>query len=368
MLKFRERTNTWPGFVDLFSNLVIILIFLLIVFIFLWTATNVFSAGGSGAKLIASLTRQNTEKTEEIEDLRMNEAQARELLILARAALETVEAEKVEKEQQNISLAELVAAYESKLYEMQSGEASMTQIIQSLESQLRAAEHDKTDAAELEIQKHALMMELSRINEMLGAAEARSAEAETNYVDMSARLNRALADKVAELNRMQDNLMDAEMRAALMGEFQSEFYRAVRTTLAGMPGVDVSSDRFVISSDILFATGSFELSPAGKKQIGLLAGIMKELEIKIPQDVNWIIRVDGHTDIQPVKLGLRGFANNTELSLLRARAVVDELVGAGVKKRRLIPSGFGEMYPVAPGRDAASLQKNRRIELRLTNP
>jgi chemotaxis protein MotB len=130
----------------------------------------------------------------------------------------------------------------------------------------------------------------------------------------------------------------------------------------------VSSDRFLISSDILFAVGSFALSPDGRQQIGLIARVISELEEKIPQGTQWIIRVDGHTDIQPVVLGNRGFRNNTELSLLRAQAVVNELVRAGVQQRRLIPSGFGELFPIAEDTDPASLQKNRRIELRLTNP
>jgi len=420
MLKFRERTNTWPGFVDLFSNLVIILIFLLIVFVFLWTATNVFTTGG-GAQRIAVLSQQTIEQAEQIEQLQrdeaqarellimargtlealehdnqalqqevatvaMNEERARELLILARAALEELEqdnlnlsqniqaaeATKAERERQlaaiDATLAELVERYEQKLTDMRGDESSMREMILALEQQLRTAESQQVQSEELEVQKQALTAELSRLNELLETAEAKSAEQETYYMELSNRLNRALADKVAELAQMQDNLMDAEMRAALMGEFQSEFYRAIRTTLAGLPGVDVSSDRFMISSDILFATGSFTLSRDGIRQIGLIANVMKELENKIPQDVSWIIRVDGHTDIQPVVYGTRGFRNNTELSLLRARAMVNELVKAGVQQRRLIPSGFGELFPVAPGTDPASLQKNRRIELRLTNP
>ena len=83
--------------------------------------------------------------------------------------------------------------------------------------------------------------------------------------------------------------------------------------------------------------------------------------------MNWIIRVDGHTDNKPVIAGTRAYRDNTELSLRRATAVADELAKNGVSKRRLVPSGFGDMHPVELGTDAESLQKNRRIELQLTN-
>ena len=93
----------------------------------------------------------------------------------------------------------------------------------------------------------------------------------------------------------------------------------------------------------------------------------KDMAEKIPTDINWIIRVAGHTDKKQVIAGTPGYKNNTELSLLRATAVANELANAGVSKRRLVPSGFGDMHPVELGNDAKALQKNRRIELQLTN-
>ena len=99
----------------------------------------------------------------------------------------------------------------------------------------------------------------------------------------------------------------------------------------------------------------------------MLANAIKDFETKIPEDIDWIIRIDGHTDNKPVLPGTVGYKNNMELSLLRATAVVNELINDGVSKKRLVPSGFGAMYPIADGKDAKSLQQNRRIELQLTN-
>jgi len=407
MLKFRERTNTWPGFVDLFSNLVIILIFLLIVFVFLWTTTTVFSTGGA-TQTIASLQQRVAERDEQIARLEMDEQQAIELLTLARAALIALEQdrldltshlqdmtiERVELERDRINLeramqmqaeqvgalehelvttsmtlAQMVEDYERRLADMRSGESQMVRVIESLEQQLRTLEESgHMTQAELERQRASLADELSRMNQLLGAAEQRTLEQEIFFVELSNRLNRALADKVAELQAMELSLEDAEMRAQMMNEFQSDFYRDVRNALAGMQGVYAHGDRFVIAGDVLFALGSFALSPDGRNQIRLIAYVIKQLEEKIPPGVNWIIRVDGHTDITPVIRGDRGFRNNMELSLLRAQAVTRHLIDSGVNERRLIPTGFGEMFPVADGTDAESLQRNRRIELRLTSP
>ena len=131
--------------------------------------------------------------------------------------------------------------------------------------------------------------------------------------------------------------------------------------------VKPDGDRFIISSDILFSSGSYKVSADGKSQLKLLANVIKDLETKIPSNIDWIIRIDGHTDNKPVVPGTQGYWNNMQLSLLRAAAVADELIKNGVSKPRLIPTGFGDMYPVATGKDAKSLQKNRRIELQLTN-
>ena len=152
-----------------------------------------------------------------------------------------------------------------------------------------------------------------------------------------------------------------------MKQYQSEFYRSVKRAIGDTSSVEPDGDRFIVSSDILFPTGSYTLSVEGKKQLKLISDVIKEFEAKIPSDVDWIIRIDGHTDKMPVVPGNRAYRDNMQLSLLRARAVVNELVKSGVSARRLVPSGFGDLHPLELGTDAASMRKNRRIELQLTN-
>lgn len=366
-IRFREKTNTWPAFVDLFSNLVIILIFLLIVFVFLWTTTSVFNKD-TGAKTVADLKRTNEEQAQRIVQMSADEEEAKRLLVLARAELENLTANNNdltnELEQVNVGIEELIADYEAKVSELQTQGIDLQAQVANLTTKLNQATLDKQRTAELEQerrelqeqmneQRAALADQLNKLQAALDAAEEESHQKDIQYVEMSTRLNKALADKVAELNSV--------------AQYQSAFYKAIKDALGEGAFIQPEGDRFIISSDILFSSGSYTLSQEGKNQLRLIANVIKDLEEKIPTNINWIIRVDGHTDKKQVVHGTRGYSNNMELSLLRANAVATELAKDGVSRRRLVPSGFGDLHPVALGTDSESLQKNRRIELQLTN-
>ncbi len=352
-VRYRENTSTWPGFVDLFSNLVIILIFLLIMFVFLWTTTSVFNKK-SGAKTVAELKAAAAEQALTIDQMRADEQEAKQLLIAARNELETLgnnNAELInELNETDLSMQDLVTAYEAQVNALteQLNQANLDkQQVAALEQE-RAKLHDEMSA-----QRAELADQMAKLQAALDAAEEKSRAQEVQYLEMSNRLNKALADKVAELNKV--------------SQYQSAFYRAIKEALGDRTTIQTDGDRFIVSSDILFPSGSYKLSADGKYQLKLIANVIKDLENKIPSDIDWIIRVDGHTDKKPVVPGTRAYRNNLQLSFLRASAVADELAKNGVSKRRLLPSGFGEYHPIELGNDAASLQKNRRIELQLTN-
>ncbi len=352
-IRFREKTNTWPGFVDLFSNLVIILIFLLIVFVFLWTTTSVFNKS-TGAKAVADLKKVTAEQAETITQMTADEQEANRLLIMARDELAALDADKSAIAE---DMTEMANQYETRIAHLQQSIDNLTtqlsQALISWEQNAIMEQERKQLQADIETQRDALVTEMRQLQAQLDAAEAKSAALDIQYVEMSGRLNKALADKVAELNQV--------------GSYQSEFYKSIKTALGDRTTIRTDGDRFIVSSDILFSSGKYTLSPEGKNQLRLIANVIKDLENKIPTDVNWIIRVDGHTDKKAVLRGTRGYSNNTELSLLRATAVANQLAADGVSPRRLVPSGFGELHPIELGGDAASLQKNRRIELQLTN-
>ena len=392
---FRDKTNTWPAFVDLFSNLVIILIFLLIVFVFLWTTTSVFNKK-SGVQTIAELKQITAEQSAQIRQMQADDQEAMRLLIQARASLESVQNDLDNKE---LSIIDLITAYENEVSKVKASDDAARREIESLRDQLNQTIAAKEKLAELEQERRVLQekmqqqmnvqqelinlqesemaaqqnqiatqmekmtaqetemakytAELERLNAALGAADQELLAQQVKYIEMSNNLNKALADKVAELQDMR--------------EYQSEFYRAVKIALGDTESVLGDGDRFIVQSDILFPTGSYKLLADGKKQLALVSNAIKEMEEKIPSDIDWIIRVDGHTDNKPVIAGNRAYSNNMELSLLRATAVVNELVKNGVERKRLVPTGFGEMYPFAPNTTKANMQKNRRIELKLTD-
>jgi len=366
-VRYRTSTNAWPGFVDLFSNLVIILIFLLIVFVFLWTTTSVFNKS-TNTKTIADLRQANAEQAATIQQMTMDEAEAKRLLILARDELINLAENNTqltnELTEMDASVEDLITAYENKVNELVAQGIDMQQMVAELNQQLNQATLDKEKTAQLEQerkdlqqqmndQRAQLIEQLSSLQAALDAAEEKSRTQEIQYVEMSTRLNKALADKVAELNDV--------------SKYQSAFYKAVKLALGDTTFIKTDGDRFIVSSDILFPSGSYKLSADGKKQLQTIAQIIKDMEKTIPTDIDWIIRVDGHTDKKPVIAGTHGYKNNTELSLLRATAVVNALTDAGVSRRRLIPTGFGDMYPFVLGNTPSDLQQNRRIELQLTN-
>ena len=370
-IRYKEKTNAWPGFVDLFSNLVIILIFLLIVFVFLWTTTSVFNKS-SGGRTVSELRQANADQAALIEQLKNDEREAKNLLLQARDTINSNES----------AVADLSNAYELKLQELEEKTADLkTQVqelqenrnlttkyeekIAELEKQVNRQKNERTTLieqiddlqkkldAQADVQLQVSTAEMEKLQYELAATKAEAAAAQAEYITMSNELNKALADKVAELNEMT--------------QYQSAFYKAIKDAIGSRTIMRPDGDRFIISSDILFPSGKYTLSADGKKQLAAIAGAIKDFESKIDPSVKWIIRVDGHTDSKPVVPGTHAYRNNLQLSMLRASAVVDELAKNGVSKRRLVPSGFGDLHPIELGRDAASLQKNRRIELQLTN-
>ncbi|MCB1359787.1 MAG: OmpA family protein, partial [Rhodobacteraceae bacterium] len=183
-------------------------------------------------------------------------------------------------------------------------------------------------------------------------------------------LNAALA-RVAAEERRRAELEEAERRrleaqTEQLARYRSEFFGQMREILSGRDGVQVVGDRFVFSSEVLFEPGSADLSPAGQAQIRSIGAALLEIAQEIPPAIDWILRVDGHTDDAPIRPGGR-YASNWELSQARALSVVLFLINdLGFPPERLAATGFGEYRPVVPGSSPQARAQNRRIELKLT--
>ena len=193
-----------------------------------------------------------------------------------------------------------------------------------------------------------LRAQLQQVSAALDLAAKTGRDKDAQIANLGQKLNVALAAKVEELQN-----------------YRSEFFGRLREVLQNRPGIQVVGDRFVFQSEVLFPAGSADLTGAGQDEIRALAGTLKDIAAHIPPDVNWILRVDGHADRQP--LGRGQFATNWELSAQRAINVVKLLVAEGVPANRLAATGFGEFQPLDNNDGPDSYAKNRRIELRLTD-
>jgi len=162
------------------------------------------------------------------------------------------------------------------------------------------------------------------------------------------RLNVALAQRVQELNR-----------------YRSDFFGRLREILGNRDDIRIVGDRFVFQSEVLFPSGSDNLNPAGLGEMTKLAKALVELGKDIPKEIDWVLRVDGHTDNIPLS-GNGRIKDNWELSSARATSVVRYLVKQNVPANRLVAAGFGEYQPLDLADTDEARNKNRRIELKLT--
>ena len=217
----------------------------------------------------------------------------------------------------------------------------------SLTEEQKSSAQARARVALLNRQLAALRQQLSRISVALEASETKAKEQDTRIVNLGSRLNAALASKVEELAR-----------------YRSEFFGRLRELLGDRNDVRVEGDRFVFQSEVLFGSGSADMVGAGRDQISRLATTLKEIASRIPKDIDWVLRVDGHTDRNPIHTAQ--FPSNWELSTARALAVVKLLIEDGLPPHRLAAAGFGEYRPLDKTSSLESLRRNRRIEFKLT--
>ena len=219
--------------------------------------------------------------------------------------------------------------------------------------------------------------QLGALQNLLDASAAKDSDAKVQIEALGSQLNSALARvaaeekrraalEEAERKRLEEEAKSLKDQTVELARYRSEFFGKLSEVLSGRQGVRVVGDRFVFSSEVLFEPGSADLSPEGKSQIAGVVATLQEVAAVIPPEINWIIRVDGHTDDVPLS-GQGQFKDNWELSQARALAVVRFMQSdLGFPPNRLAATGFGEYQPVATGETPEARAQNRRIELKLT--
>lgn len=390
----RPGDFTWPGFVDALASLLMVFVFVLMVFVLI-QANLAYRLSGKDARLIEirnelamlgellSLEREagavlsadlaRTRSQLEVAELRNNNL----LDDLARLGLQ-LNAEQDKNSQLATELTAEEARYEHLLAELAAQQtrfsqeiadanariASQSEVLAGLEGALSgaqtalaqranelASQQALTDEAGLEIERltiaiRSLQSELGRLRTLLADKNEQSKKDKIAIANLGRELNNALANKVQELHR-----------------FRSEFFGRLRAILEGRNDVIIVGDRFVFQSEVLFAPGRASIGADGKAQLAIIAGALIEIISEIPSDIPWILQVDGHTDDIPVA---DVYADNWDLSTERALSVVRFMNQKGVPSNRLAATGYGEFQPISTENTDAARQKNRRIELKLT--
>ena len=371
---------TWPGFVDALASLLMVFVFVLMVFVLI-QANLAYRLSGqdeslvilreelamlgdllslereAGAVLSADLARtqaqlemaenQNSLLTAQLSSLT---AQLTDEKTKTTALENTLATERLRLTTELTTLSAQTAEQARELEQMSKSLDQKTQSLKQAATNL-LAEQKQSEQARLEIDRltaamQSLRSELKRLRILLSEKQEQSKKDKIAIANLGKELNAALANKVQELQR-----------------FRSEFFGRLRTILEGRSDVKVVGDRFVFQSEVLFAPGQASINPEGQAQLGQIADAIMQIIADIPSDIPWILQVEGHTDDIPVS-GI--YTDNWDLSTERALSVVRFMVDRGVPSERLAATGYGEFQPITSGKTDADRQKNRRIELKLT--
>ncbi|MCX5615158.1 peptidoglycan -binding protein [Bombella saccharophila] len=310
--------NAWPGYVDALSSLLMVVTFVLLVFIL-------------GQEFLSATIAQ---KERSLDSLRQDLTKLSEMLSLSEGKVQTLNKANQEQKQ-------LIATLNTTLDEKQHAMAAM-------EAQSRAVEGAQLGSiATLSSQVTELTHQLQAIAAALEVEKKNEADKDAQLAALGQKLNIALANKVNQLQR-----------------YRSVFFGRLRDLLKDQPGIEIVGDRFVFRSEVLFPSGSAELTPAGRREILTLAHTFREVAATIPADIPWILRVDGHADRQPIH---STSTSNWELSAARAITVVKTLILNGIDPHHIAATAFSNYQPLDHGRSAEALARNRRIEFRLTD-
>ena len=367
----RRGIDFWPGFVDALSSLLMVLIFMLLIFtIGQFVLSDALSGRDKAlaqlnaelAQLAKALSMEQSAKTTaltQVNELSASLAQTgneRDALRLSlddtSAALTQAQAKNEEDEARIARLSSDINALAELKRQLEAEIASrLAELEGEREKLVVQTELSAQAAAQVELlnrQMAALRTQLDEITAALELQRAQSTAKDLRIEELGKELNIALAQRVGELQR-----------------YRSDFFGKLREVLGNRSDIQIVGDRFVVPSELLFSSGTDELTPVALKQLDSLATTLTEVASEIPSDIDWVLRIDGHTDKRPIATSR--FPSNWELSSARAIAIVKYLVTRGVPANRLSANGFGQFRPLDPGDSEAAYTINRRIEIQLTN-
>lgn len=334
--RHQRAVDYWPGFVDALSTLLIAIMFILTVFV---VGQFILSREISGRDEV--LTRLNGQINELTQLLALEKGSNQDL----QDSVANLQASLASAEGERTRLQALLSAGAGG---QDAARQQIGTLTQQLDEQKQVSDRALSQVELLNQQIAALRSQIAAVEAALQASEEKDQTSQTKIADLGRRLNVALAARVQELNR-----------------YRSDFFGRLREILSDRENIRVVGDRFVFQSEVLFPSGGADLNPDGQAEMAKLAAALLDLAKEIPPEINWVLRVDGHTDNVALS-GSGRYRDNWELSSARAISVVKFLIAQGVPADRLVAAGFGEFQPIAPGDTPEARATNRRIELKLT--
>ena len=331
-----EYSLFWPAYVDVLSTLLLVVTLLMSIFMI----AQYFAAEEASGKdsALKRLTRQISELTSMLSLEKGKSQSSQDELAALQASLASLKADNEKLTGVGLGADERAKAAEGRV----------AAITSDLEAQKNISNEALSKVDLLNQQLLALRRQIAALSDALDVSQKKSVESDKTIKDLGARLNTALAQQVQELKR-----------------YRSDFFGRLRELLKDRKDIRVVGDRFVFESEVLFPSGSATLTPEGTGAMDKMAEAIVELQKEIPSDIDWALQINGHTDARPISNP--EFRSNWELSTARASSVVKYLVSHGVPPDRLVAAGYAEFQPIDAGASEEAFQKNRRIELKLTN-
>ncbi|CAK0755473.1 chemotaxis protein MotB [Azospirillaceae bacterium] len=387
-----HEAGAWPGWVDALSSLIMAIIFLLLFFVIAeFYLANTLSGRDqtvqtlnqkleslSAQLMVEQRSRNALENSLEQRDNELKTIRAdRETIELKLRDLARLQADlSALREVRNRLESEIAAA--NLLVEKQKNNQQIQ--IQQIETAEREQRRLSDELRLSEEQRRLLMIEFGSLRDLRRSLETQLsnqtertllAQREIEQRDIRIRsLQSALDNTQTALSgeRNRADQLDQKLAIALarkveeLARYRSEFFGRLRETLGNRSDIRIVGDRFVFQSEVLFPSGSATLEEAGKLRLAQLAQTLASLTPTIPTEINWILRVDGHTDAR--RIATAQFRSNWELSSARAISVVRFLIEQGIPSERLAAAGFGEFQPLDSGVSEEVFARNRRIEIK----
>lgn len=353
----RRSLDIWPGFVDALSSLILVMVFVLLLFAIGQFVLSQTIVGKNQA--LAQLNAQIAQLAKTLslaQDSNLAlDSKVKELSVSLGSTTSERDVLKTQLDTTTAQAAKLtadIAALSALKQQLEQQVASLgAQLDTSKNDLVAATDLNAKSAAQVELlnrQLAAVHEQLAKLAAALDLANVSGKDKDVKIADLGKQLNLALANKVNQLEK-----------------YRSEFFGKLRAALGNRADIHIVGDRFVVPTDILFESGSADLAPAAENQLHQLAQTLNEVAAEIPSNLDWILRIDGHTDKRPIHTSQ--FSSNWELSTARAVAIVKYLVVQGIPANRLSANGFGQFQPLDPADTPDAYAKNRRIEIQLTN-